>query len=105
MKIYTVTEVSDRPTIKLTGKWLEEVGFKVGDKVEAIIENNMLILIKITPEEGKTKRQALTCVMRRIINIIFNILSKGVPYEHPNDLNTKCLNHINQKKEQKTDKA
>lgn len=32
MKIYTVTEISDRPTIKLTGKWLEKVGFKVGEK-------------------------------------------------------------------------
>lgn len=53
MKIYTVTEVADRPTIKLTGKWLTEKGFKVGDKVEAIVENNMLILIKITPEEVK----------------------------------------------------
>lgn len=51
MKIYTVTEVADRPTIKLTGKWLEEVGFKVGDKIEAVIENGMLILIKITPKE------------------------------------------------------
>ena len=57
MKIYTVTEVSDRPTIKLTGKWLEEVGFKVGDKVEAIVENNMLILIKITPEEIKELKE------------------------------------------------
>lgn len=57
MKIYTVTEVSDRPTIKLTGKWLEEVGFKVGDKVEAIVENNMLILIKITPEEVKELKE------------------------------------------------
>lgn len=57
MKIYTVTEVADRPTIKLTGKWLEEVGFKVGDKVEAIVENNMLILIKITPEEVKELKE------------------------------------------------
>ena len=57
MKIYTLTEVSDRPTIKLTGKWLEEVGFKVGDKVEAIVENNMLILIKITPEEVKELKE------------------------------------------------
>lgn len=57
MKIYTVTEVADRPTIKLTGKWLEEVGFEVGDKVEAIVENNMLILIKITPEEVKELKE------------------------------------------------
>ena len=51
MKIYTVTEVSGRPTIKLTGKWLEEVGFQVGDKIETVVENGMLILIKITPKE------------------------------------------------------
>ena len=56
-------------------------------------------------EEGKTKRQALTCVMRRIINIIFNILSKGVPYEHPKDLNQKCLENIKQKNEKETDKV
>lgn len=56
-------------------------------------------------EDGKTKRQALTCVMRRIINIIFNILSKGVPYEHPDELNKKCLDNIKQKNEEKTDKV
>ncbi len=53
MKIYTITEVSDRPTIKITGKWLEKMGFKVGDKLEAIVENNMIVLIKISPEEIK----------------------------------------------------
>ena len=43
--------------------------------------------------------------MRRIINIIFNILSKGVPYEHPDELNKKCLDNIKQKNEEKTDKV
>lgn len=41
--------------------------------------------------DGKTKRQSLTCVMRRIINIIFNILKNDVNYEHPKQLNEQCL--------------
>lgn len=45
-------------------------------------------------KDGKTKRQALTCVMRRIINIIFNILKNDVPYEHPTILNEQCLQNI-----------
>ena len=56
-------------------------------------------------EDGKTKRQALTCVMRRIINIIFNILSKGTSYEHPDKLNKQCLANIQQKSKEKTDKV
>lgn len=51
--------------------------------------------------DGKTKRQALTCVMRRIINIIFNILNKNIPYKHPSELNEKCLSNILQKKKEK----
>ena len=42
--------------------------------------------------------------MRRIINIIFNILSKGVPYEHPKGLNEKCFENIKQKNKEETDK-
>ena len=59
MKIYTVTEVSDRPTIKLTGKWLEKVGFKVGDKIEAAIENDMIVLMKINKEEEKQIKELI----------------------------------------------
>ena len=59
MKIYTVTEVADRPTIKLTGKWLEEMGLKVGDKIEAVIENGMILLMKTTKEEEKQIKQII----------------------------------------------
>lgn len=59
MKIYTVTKVADRPTIKLTGKWLEEVGLKVGDKIEAVIENGMILLMKTTKEEEKQIKQII----------------------------------------------
>ena len=47
MKIYTVTEINGKPAIRITGKWLKEKGFDIGDKFEAVYENNMLMLIKI----------------------------------------------------------
>lgn len=59
-------------------------------------------------EDGKTKRQALTCVMRRIINIIYNILSKNEEYKHPEELNEICVSNyqekLEQQKEEKTKK-
>ena len=45
-------------------------------------------------KDGKTKRQALSCVMRRMINIIYNILKNNVDYEHPKELNQKCLDNL-----------
>lgn len=51
-------------------------------------------------ENGKTKRQALTCVMRRIINIIYNILSKNEEYKHPEELNDICVSKYQEKLEQ-----
>ena len=59
MKIYTVTKVADRPTIKLTGKWIEEKDFKIGDKIEAVIENGMILLMKTTKEEEKQIKQII----------------------------------------------
>lgn len=48
--------------------------------------------------DGKTKRQAFTCVMRRINNIIYNILKNNVPYKHPKKLNEQCLEKIEMEK-------
>ncbi len=48
---------------------------------------------------GKTKRQAITCVMRRIINIIYNILDKNIEYKHPEELNEKCLQAFQEEKQ------
>ena len=39
--------------------------------------------------EGKTKKQALVCVMRRQVNIIYGILKNNTEYVHPKALNTK----------------
>ena len=53
MKIYTVTEINGKPAIRITGKWLKEKGFDIGDKFEVVYEGNMLVLIKITKEEAE----------------------------------------------------
>lgn len=55
-------------------------------------------------EDGKTKRQALTCVMRRIINIIYNILSKNEEYKHPEELNEICISNYNERLKQQEEK-
>jgi toxic protein SymE len=36
-----------RPTIKLQRKWLEEIGFKIGDKVDVKCENGRLTITKL----------------------------------------------------------
>jgi len=40
--------------------------------------------------EGKTKHQALICVMRRIISIIFNMLKYDTEYKAPAHLIEEC---------------
>ena len=35
------------PTLKITGKWLQEYGFNIGDKLLVLESKNMLILCKI----------------------------------------------------------
>jgi len=50
-KTYTVTDLSYKPTIRLTGNWLKENGFNIGDQVELFNDNGILVLIKLTDEE------------------------------------------------------
>ena len=48
-KTYSVsylTSNAEIPFIRLTGKWLIEKGFNVGDKLELLESKNMLILTK-----------------------------------------------------------
>ena len=47
-RTYTVSTVFGGiyPSIRLSGKWLEDKGFEIGSKLELIESNNMIILIK-----------------------------------------------------------
>ena len=46
-RVFDYTEV---PTITLSGKWLEQCGFSIGDKVLVECEDGNLLIIK-NPEE------------------------------------------------------
>lgn len=40
--------------------------------------------------EGKTKHQAIICIMRRLTNIIYKVLKEDMEYQHPEELKEKC---------------
>lgn len=40
--------------------------------------------------EGKTKHQAIICIMRRLTNIIYKVLKEDMEYQHPEELIEKC---------------
>ena len=53
-KTYTVGYMMgkhDTPFIRLSGKWLKEQGFNVGDKLKYISSKNMIILVRMTDNE------------------------------------------------------
>ena len=41
----------DVPFIRISGNWLKEQGFNVGDKLKYISSKNMIILVKMTDDE------------------------------------------------------
>ena len=49
---------------------------------------------------GKTKHQAIICVMRRIINILYFILKNDTEYKHPSKLDNECKKIFITKKEE-----
>ena len=53
-KTYTVGYMmgkEDTPFIRLSGNWLKEQGFNVGDKLKYISSKNMIILVRMTDNE------------------------------------------------------
>lgn len=61
-KTYTVSYMMGKdniPFIRLSGNWLKDQGFNVGDKLKYISSKNMIILVKMpdveTPEDKKQR--------------------------------------------------
>lgn len=54
--------------------------------------------------EGKNKQQALTCVMRRLINIIYRMLKNNSEFYMPKDLEEKCKKVYLEKLEEEKEK-
>ena len=50
--------------------------------------------------EGKNNKQALTCVMRRLINIIYRMLKDNSEFYVPTELEKKCKSKWLEKLEQ-----
>ena len=47
------------PTILLKGKWLEEVGFNMGEYVAVEVEGDKITLTKTTPPEPRSVEQSI----------------------------------------------
>ena len=50
IKNYTISSLykNDKrvPTVKLTGKWLEDNGFKIGDKIKVSSSKDILLIVR-----------------------------------------------------------
>ena len=43
-RLYTVSDMDNRPFIRLRGKWLEDAGFHIGDKLAVSVNENRLVI-------------------------------------------------------------
>jgi len=50
-KTYTVYYLDNVPMVRLTGKWLQDIGINIGDKLKLIQSKNMIILAKLSDKE------------------------------------------------------
>ena len=46
-KLMTVGEQNGKPFIRMTGKWLENAGFHIGDKIQVTEKENQLVLERL----------------------------------------------------------
>lgn len=56
LKTYKVgysSQGTDIPCIKITGKWLVENGFSVGERLNLVVDDGILFLTKLTEDEFK----------------------------------------------------
>ena len=54
--------------------------------------------------EGKTKHQALICIMRRLVNIICKVLKEDIEYQSPDELVSQCKISFRERVKQKEEK-
>ena len=46
-KLMTVGEQNSKPFIRMTGNWLENAGFHIGDKFQVTVKENQLVLERL----------------------------------------------------------
>ena len=59
LKVYS-TLGKPAPKICLQGKWVEEVGFSIGDYIEVVIDDNQMIITKVEPSKVPTASMKTT---------------------------------------------
>ncbi len=68
-KTYTVGYMmgkDDVPFIRLSGNWLKEQGFNVGDKLKYISSKNMIILVKQAVDETLEKQKEIKKIEKQL---------------------------------------
>lgn len=73
-KTYTVSNLAEKPAIKITGKWLADNGFDIGDKLELFNDNGILVLIKMDNEEAlkNEKQKKILALEKQLKQLKFN---------------------------------
>ena len=51
---YIYTNNKPYPLIRLQGKWLEEMGFGVGDKVIVVADDRVIVITKIVSQDSSS---------------------------------------------------
>ena len=71
-KIYTVSYYDGVPMIRLTGKWLIQNGFNIGDKLKFINGKNMIILTKLSKADTEklTKEYEIKILKQKLNDLI-----------------------------------
>lgn len=54
--------------------------------------------------EGKTKHQAIICIMRRLNNIVYKVLSEKIEYQIPTELLDQCKNYFRERNQLEEEK-
>ena len=50
LKVYRQPSIEKAyPEIRLSGKWLQDLGFEIGDFIRIIYRDNVILIKKITP--------------------------------------------------------
>lgn len=65
-------DTDDVPQIKLCGKWLESLGFGIGDRVNVIMRDRLLIIERLDPvvDDGIDYKSELKAVKRGIKQLL-----------------------------------
>ena len=69
LKVYSTTG-KPTPKITLQGKWVEQLGFTIGDYIEITTQGNQVIITKITEPKQFPKTKYQTVLPKETISLV-----------------------------------